>query len=81
MESYETIKVSFTDSIGNIDKMFDNAEKWGASNLKEWIDSYESTRFTQIGKNTAIVTSEYNMDFVREWLKTHISINNIQDIN
>jgi hypothetical protein len=57
------------------------AEEWGVSNLKEWIDSYETTRFTQIEEYTAIVTSEYNMDFVKEWLKRHITISNIQDIN
>ena len=81
MESYETIKVSFTESISIIDKMFDNAEKWGVSNLKGWIDSYETTRFTQIEEHTAIITSEYNMDYVKEWIKRHIFGINIQDIN
>ncbi|WP_445534835.1 DUF6956 domain-containing protein, partial [Bacteroides fragilis] len=28
--------------------------------------SYESTRFTQIGDNSAVITSEYNMPFVME---------------
>ena len=80
MENYETIRVSFTDSIYIIDRMF-NVEEWGVSNLKEWIDSYETTRFAQIDSNTAIITSEYNMDFVKEWLKRYISIGNIQSIN
>jgi sulfatase maturation enzyme AslB (radical SAM superfamily) len=81
MENYETVKVLFPDNIGNIDKMFDDAEKWGVSTLKGWIESYETTRFTQIGEFTAVITSDYNMDFVREWIKRHIPRTNIQDIN
>ena len=80
MENYETIRVSFTDNISIIDKMF-NVEEWGVTNLKEWIESYESTRFTQIEDYTAIITSEYNMDCVKEWLERNISIGNIQNLN
>ena len=40
----------------------------------EWIDGYESTRFTQIGDRTAVVTFEYNMASVREWLARHTEI-------
>ncbi|WP_423774316.1 DUF6956 domain-containing protein, partial [Alistipes putredinis] len=36
--------------------------------------SYESTRFTQISDRTAVVTSEYNMMSVREWLARHTEI-------
>ncbi|MDR2058396.1 MAG: hypothetical protein LBP83_08995 [Dysgonamonadaceae bacterium] len=46
MESYKTIKVLFPESIINLDRMFDNQEKWGTSTLKGWIDGYETTRFT-----------------------------------
>ncbi len=85
MENYKTIKVLFADSISKIDKMFDNAKKevtkWGVSTLKEWIESYETTRFTHVDEHTAIITSEYNIDFVKEWLRTHILNSNIQDIN
>jgi len=84
MESYETVKVSFADSISNIDKVFADPDvSWGVSSLKEWIDHYESSRFTQIDENTAIITSEYNMDYVKEWLlKTYFTKTvKIQEIN
>ncbi len=64
----------FARSIEEIDKMFaDGYKNWGAVNLKEWIDSYESTRFTQIDTHTAIITSEYNMNHVKEWLSGNIA--------
>ena len=44
------------------------------ASLKEWIDGYESTRFTQIGDHTAVITSEYNAEHVQEWLQRHIPI-------
>ena len=46
----------------------------GRIGLKGVIDGYESTRFTQIGDCTAVVTSEYNMASVREWLARHTEI-------
>lgn len=56
-----------------IDKRFArNYKNWGAVNLKEWIDSYESSRFTQIDERTAIITSEYNMGHIEEWLRNGI---------
>lgn len=73
-DSYQTIKVEFARNIEEINKMFtDGYKNWGAVNLKEWIDSYESNRFTQIGDHTAIITSEYNMDYVKEWLSGNIA--------
>jgi len=73
-DSYKTIKVTFIRSIAEIDKMFvDGYKNWGAVNLKEWMDSYESTRFTQIDSHTAIITSEYNMEHVQEWLSKNIA--------
>lgn len=73
-DCYKTIKVEFARSIEEIDKMFTDGHKnWGAVNLKEWIDSYESTRFTQIDDHTAIITSEYNMNHVEEWLSSNIA--------
>lgn len=65
MENYETIKVTFKQPIAEVNKLFDEKDEWGTSNLKEWIDSYRTTRFTQIGENTAIITSEYNMESAR----------------
>ena len=81
MEKYDTIKVLFAETIKDADKMFDCVEKWGVSDLKGWIDSYESTRFTQIGKHTAIITSEYNMEYVMNWLQQNFSTAKIQKIN
>ncbi|WP_208111689.1 DUF6956 domain-containing protein [Sunxiuqinia elliptica] len=69
-DGYRTIRVCFSDSIREIDGRFaQNYKNWGAVNLKEWIDSYESSRFTQIDGRTAIITSEYNMEHIEEWLQ------------
>ena len=59
----------FDESIEKLNGIFDTPQTWGASTLKEWVDSYESTRFTQVGENTAVITSEYNMPFVMELLQ------------
>lgn len=75
--NYETIMVTFGESISDIDRIFDNPQVWGCSTLKEWIDCYESTRFTQIGEKQAIITSEYNMNSVNEWLEKNTPIENI----
>lgn len=40
--------------------------------------SYESTRFTQIGKCKAVITSEYNIESVREWLKKNTDIETLK---
>ena len=72
--TYETIIVTFDESIEKQNGIFDTPQPWGASTLKEWIDCYESTRFTQIGDNSAVITSEYNMPFVMEWLQRNTPI-------
>ena len=56
----QTLIVTFAKPIRVLDNYFDDAEAWGVASLKEWIDGYESTRFTQIGDHTAVITSEYN---------------------
>lgn len=66
--SYYTLIVTFGESICEINSVFENREMWGVSTLKEWIDNYEGTRFTCIGDCTAVITSEYNMEHVKEWL-------------
>lgn len=72
---YETLVVTFAEPIRTLERrIFDDSQAWGVSTLKEWIDGYESTRFTQIGDRTAVVTSEYNMVSVREWLARHTEI-------
>ncbi len=72
--TYQTLIVKFSKPIAVLDGIFDNAEAWGVSSLKEWIDSYESTRFTAIGRHTAVITSGYNMECVTEWLKRQTPI-------
>lgn len=52
----------------------------GTYTLKGWIDSYESSRFTQTGPQTAVITSEYNMKSVREWLERNMPIVEITEI-
>jgi hypothetical protein len=81
-DTYQTIKVRFEKGIAEIDRMFaQNYSTWGTVNLKEWIDNYESSRFTQIANDTAIITSKYNMDCLTEWLEKHTSIVEIEHIN
>lgn len=75
--NYQTLIVTFAEPIRTLDNIFDDAEAWGAASLKEWIDCYESSRFTQTGERTAVITSEYNMDCVREWLERYMPIGNL----
>ena len=76
---YQTLIVKFSEPITALDGIFDDAEAWGVSTLKEWIDSYESTRFTAIDSHTAVITSEYNTECVTEWLKRQTPIAEIQE--
>ena len=46
--------------------------------MKQWIDGYETTRFTEIDDRTAVITSEYNMDSVKEWLQKNTPIINLE---
>lgn len=56
------------------ESIFDDPEAWGVASLKEWIDSHESSRFTQTDEQTAVITSEYNMAHVKEWLERNTDI-------
>ena len=38
------------------------------------VDDYESTRFTATDSHTAVITSEYNMECVKEWLQRQTPI-------
>ncbi len=76
--NYETLIVTFAKPIRTLDAFFDSSEVWGAATLKEWIDSYESTRFTIIDDCRAVITSEYNMSSVREWLRRNMPITEIK---
>ncbi|WP_416993609.1 DUF6956 domain-containing protein [Alistipes ihumii] len=72
--NYQTLIVTFAEPIRTLDGFFDAPEAWGVATLKEWIDNYESTRFTAIDDCRAVITSEYNMAFVREWLERYMPI-------
>ena len=67
--AYQTLIVKFSEPIKVLDGIFDDAEAWGVDTLKGWIDDYESSRFTAINSHTAVITSEYNMECLMEWLK------------
>lgn len=72
--NYRTMIVTFAEQIRTLDNFFEDVEAWGAASLKEWIDCYESTRFTQTGERMAVITSEYNMECVKEWLERYMPI-------
>ncbi len=72
--NYQTIIVKFKETIAELDGIFSDVRFWGVATLKEWIDDYESTRFTQTDSHTAVITSEYNMECVKEWLRKHSDI-------
>ena len=55
-------------------------DTWGVDNLKKWVDDYESTRFTPINGYTAVITSEYNMKPVREWLEHYMPIAEMKEL-
>ena len=69
--------VIFVEPIRTLDDFFDDPEAWGVETLKEWIDSYESSRFTQTDERTVVITSEYNMTHVKEWLEQHTPIDRL----
>lgn len=75
--NYETLIVIFAESIRALDNLFDDHEAWGVASLKEWIEGYESSRFTQTDEQTAVITSEYNMTHVMEWLERNTDIEHL----
>ena len=52
---YDTLIVTFSDPIRILDMMF--TDTCDVATLKEWIESYESTRMTPISEHTAVITS------------------------
>ena len=78
--NYETLIVTFAEPIRILDRFFDGHEISDVTTLKEWVDNYESTRFTVIDDCRAVVTSEYNMEHVREWLEQYMPIENIEEM-
>lgn len=77
--TYQTIIVTFKESIDRLNGIFDTPQTWGVSTLKEWVDTYESSRLVQIGENTVVITSEYNMPSVVEWLQRYTPIEILQE--
>ena len=76
--NYETCVVTFAEKIPDFEKrIFDDPVAWGVETLKEWIDSYESSRFTQIGEDMAVITSEYNMEAIVKWLRENSPVHAI----
>ncbi|WP_297411639.1 hypothetical protein [uncultured Alistipes sp.] len=78
--NYETLIITFAEPIRMLDDFFDAPETWGVETLKGWVDNYESTRFTPIDECRAVITSEYNMPSVREWLEYYMPIANIEEM-
>ena len=58
---YQTMKVVFAEPIRALNEMFSDTQSWGVSTLKEWIDGYESPRFTAIDGHTAIINTIWNV--------------------
>ncbi len=78
--NYETLIVTFAEPIRTLDNIFDDPEAWGVETLKEWIDSYESSRFTQTDERTAVITSDYNMNHIKEWLEKNTPIDRLVSV-
>lgn len=74
---YDTLIVTFSDPIRILDMMF--TDTCDVATLKEWIEDYESTRLTPINGHTAVITSEYNMPCVKEWLTRCTAIADIKE--
>ena len=69
-KNYETLRITFNKPLTEIDKEFEEEkEMFGVESLKEFIDGYESSRFTQISETEALITSEYNMNHIVDWIE------------
>lgn len=77
--TYQTTLIKFCKPIKELDAIFSDTQFWGVATLKEWIDDYEGSRFTTIDTHTAVITSEYNMECLLEWLKRHTPIAEITE--
>jgi alpha-L-fucosidase len=79
-DKYQTIRVTFSKTIREIDRDFvKDYTKWQRVNLKEWVDNYESSRFTQISECSAIITSDDTVHLI-EWLKKNIQVKSIEEL-
>jgi hypothetical protein len=79
-DKYQAVRVTFSKTIKEINRDFvRDYAKWQRVNLKEWIDNYRSSRFTQISGCSAIITSE-NIDHLKEWLNKNIQVKSIEEL-
>ena len=76
---FQTMIGVFGEPISQIDRsVFEDADMWGVCSLQGWVNSYESVRFVAITDYTAIITSEYNFEQVKEWLEKHVPIKSLE---
>ena len=79
-DKYQADQVIFLKTIQEINRDFvRDYAKWQRVNLKEWIDNYKSSRFTQVSECSAIITSE-DTDHLKEWLKKNSPIKSIEEL-
>lgn len=79
-DKYQTIRVTFSKTIREIDRDFvRDYTKWQRVNLKEWVDNYEYSRYTQISEYSAIITSE-DIDHLKKWLNKNIPVKSIEEL-
>ena len=79
-DGYDTLIITFSEPIEVLDGMFEDIDTWGVDSLKKWVDDYEATRFTPIDGYTAGITSEYNMQPVKEWLEQCMPIAEMKEL-
>ena len=79
-DGYETLIITFSEPIEVLDGRFEDIDTWGVDSLKKWVDDYETTRFTPINGDTAVITAEYNMKPVREWLEHYMPIAEMKEL-
>ena len=68
--------VTFGEPIGTLDAIFEDVKRGGL--FPERMDrQLRKHRFTPIGADKAVITSEYNMDCVKEWLEHNTPVKDI----
>lgn len=68
--NYDTLHITFNKPLTEIEKEFEEEKDiFGVESLKEFIDGYESSRFTQISETEAIIVFENKMNHLFEWIE------------
>ena len=79
-DKYQAVRMTFLKTIQEINRDFvPDYAKWQRVNLKEWIDNYKSSRFTQISECSVIITSK-DIDHLKEWLNKNIPVKSIEEL-